>query len=72
MRNKLAPVFLGATIRKAKYKINGAAVNEQPWNRKTILTVTNDFSTYTKDVPATIDVYLTATAATTTTAATIE
>jgi len=37
-------------------------VTEQPWNRKTILAVTDDFSGYTKDVPATIDIYLTATA----------
>jgi len=52
----------GATIKKAKYKIEGNSVHEQPWNRKTILTVTDDFSGYTKDIPATIDVYLTATA----------
>ena len=37
-------------------------MTEQPWARKTILTVTDDFSGYTKDIPATINVYLTATA----------
>ena len=37
-------------------------MDEQPWNRKTILTITDDFSAYTKDVPVTIDVYLTETA----------
>ena len=37
-------------------------MTEQPWNRKTILTITDDFSSYEKDVPATIDVYLTETA----------
>jgi len=37
-------------------------VTEQPWARKTILTVTDDFSGYTKDIPATINIYLTATA----------
>jgi len=37
-------------------------VTEQPWNRKTILTITDDFSDYTKNVPATIDIYLTETA----------
>ena len=52
----------GATITKAKYKIEGNNVTEQPWARKTILTVTDDFSGYTKDIPATINVYLTATA----------
>ena len=52
----------GATITKAKYKIEGNNVTEQPWARKTILTVTDDFSGYTKDIPATINIYLTATA----------
>jgi len=37
-------------------------VTEQPWARKTILKVSDDFSGYTKDTPVEINVYLTETA----------
>jgi len=52
----------GDTIRKAKYKINGVAVTEQPRARKTILKVSDDFSGYEKGTPVEINVYLTETA----------
>ncbi|NOY23411.1 MAG: hypothetical protein GXO70_07865 [Acidobacteria bacterium] len=52
----------GCNNQKAKYKIEGNNVTEQPWARKTILKVCDDFSGYPKGTPVEINVYLTETA----------